>query len=231
MYSRSSQFYDNIYSFKDYAKEARAITTLIKRYKSDAKTMLELACGSGLFMEQFAKVYSVAGLDVSPAMLAAAQQRLPNVQLNEGDMTKLDLGCQYDVVLCLFGSIAYVQTLERLNQAFTCMAQHAATGGVVIIEPYLTPAEYWPSHIVLNTFERPDLKVSWMYRHQKIGTIATHNIHYLVGTPEGIEQFEEQHTLGLFSEADIQDACSRAGLSFTTVEHMPGKFVHVALKA
>jgi len=230
MYTKSADFYDNLYCFKNYVEEARAITALIEQHRPGTKTVLELACGTGLFMEQFAQSYSIFGLDSSPAMLAAARQRLPGIQLSEGDMTKFNLCSKFDAILCLFGSIAYVQTLERLHQTFACIAKHLATGGLVVIQPYLTPEKYWPVHIVHNVSDRPDLKVSWMYRHNKVGTIAIHDIHYMVGTANRIEHFEEQHTLGLFSEADLKGACTQAGLSFGTEELFPGKVVHIAFK-
>ena len=41
---------------------------------------------------------------------------------------------------------------------------------------------------------------------------------YLVGRPEGLEQFSERQEAALFSDAEYQDALESAGLS---VEHDP----------
>jgi ubiquinone/menaquinone biosynthesis C-methylase UbiE len=113
-YSKCAQPYDGLHHFKDYASEARAITGLIERYRPGSTNVLELACGSGLFMEQFAQTYSVTGVYTSTDMLAAARRGLRSARLIKEDMSNFNLGRQYDAVLCLFGSIAYVRTLERL---------------------------------------------------------------------------------------------------------------------
>ena len=54
-------------------------------------------------------------------------------------MTAFDLGCRFDVVTCLFSSIGYVGTVERLDQAIATMAAHLEPGGTLIVEPWLSP--------------------------------------------------------------------------------------------
>jgi hypothetical protein len=43
-------------------------------------------------------------------------------------------------------------------------------------------------------------------------------MHYLVGTADGVEQFEEHHELGLFTPEEMRSALEATGL---TVEHDP----------
>ncbi|MCE2518823.1 MAG: hypothetical protein J4G15_03210 [Alphaproteobacteria bacterium] len=48
IYKDLARYYDLIYSWKDYEKEAVAIRRLISRYQeSEDKELLEVACGTG----------------------------------------------------------------------------------------------------------------------------------------------------------------------------------------
>ena len=57
-------------------------------------------------------------------------------------MVDFDLGKQYDAVTCLFSSIGYTETVERLNRAVKQIARHLLIGGVTVIEPWFTPDQY-----------------------------------------------------------------------------------------
>ena len=50
------------------------------------------------------------------------------------------------------------------------------------------------------------------------GRLATIDFHYLVGTPAGVQQFNELHELALFTDDEYQAAFQEAGL---TAEHDP----------
>jgi SAM-dependent methyltransferase len=175
--------------------------------------LLETACGTGRFLEYFAKHFRVEGHDLSPQMRERAARRLPGVPLHLGDMVELSLPSRYDVVCCLFRSIAYVRTLGRFEQTVTRMADHLTPGGLVVIEPFFTPNTFWDAHVVLNEFQGEDMKVAWMSvsekRSQRLGAF---HIHCLVGTPRGVRHFEEVHELGLFAFEDYATAFARAGL-------------------
>ena len=56
-------------------------------------------------------------------------------------MTDFDLATTYDAVTCLFSAIGYVRTVDRMNRAVACMARHVKPGGVLIVEPWITPDE------------------------------------------------------------------------------------------
>ena len=46
MFSKSAHWYDLLYSFKDYREEATYIPKLLNQIHPDAKTILEVACGT-----------------------------------------------------------------------------------------------------------------------------------------------------------------------------------------
>ena len=104
----------------------------------------------------------MSGLDLDPQLLAIARERLGDVELHEGDMTAFSLGRRFDVVTCLFSSIGYVGTVERLDDAIAAMAAHLNPGGVLIVEPWLTPEAWMADRPHLLSVDEPDLKIARM---------------------------------------------------------------------
>lgn len=139
MYSILNRLYDRIYDFKDYAREAARLHELVQERAPGARTLLDVACGTGKHLEQLRAWYEVEGLDLDPELLAIARDRLPDVPLHEADMVDFDLGRRFDAVTCLFSSIGYVLTGKRLRSAAAAIARHVEPGGVLAVEPWITP--------------------------------------------------------------------------------------------
>jgi SAM-dependent methyltransferase len=216
VFVRSARFYDALYHFKDYAAASERLHRLIQGVRPGATTLLDVACGTGRHLEHLQEHYRVEGLDLSPDMLQIARQRCPLVPFHEGDMVSFNLGRPFHVVTCLFSSIGRVKTVVNLYRAVSHMAEHLSRDGLLIIEPWFTPEGYWVNHLTANFLDQPDLKVAWMYVSRRVERLSILDIHYLIGTRDGIESFEERHELGLFTHQEYEDAFRRAGL---TVEY------------
>lgn len=213
MFSRSAHLYDAIYSFKDYAAESERLHGLVDQRTPGARTLLDVACGTGMHLAELRRWYEVEGVDVDPQLLAIARQRLPDVPLHEGDMTTLDLGREFDVVTCLFSSIAYVRTPEGLERATASLARHVAPGGLLVVEPWITPDAWIPDHVAAVFVDEPELKVARINGGAvPDGDRLVLDMHYLVGTPGGVEHFIERHDVGMFTREQYLDAVRAAGL-------------------
>jgi ubiquinone/menaquinone biosynthesis C-methylase UbiE len=213
MFAKSAAFYDAIYSFKDYAAEARRIDELIRQYKkSQGNTLLDVACGTALHTQHLAAKYEVEGLDLDLGMLAVARRRCPEVPFYQGDMVDFTLGKTYDVVICLFSSIGYVKTPDRLNTAIANLGRHLKPGGVLIVEPWFTPEAFIGGTTHARFIDERDLKLARMNVSRVEGTISILDFHYLVATPAGVEHFTEQHELGLFTTSQYMAAFFASGL-------------------
>jgi SAM-dependent methyltransferase len=218
LFSRSARIYDAIYaSIRDYPKEAAELDGLIQERRPGARTLLDVACGTGAHLEHLTG-YEFEGLDLDPEMLAVARERLPDVSFHEADMVSFDLGKRFNAVVCMFSSIGYVKTEERLRSAAAAFARHLQPGGVLVVEPWLAP-DVWPDRHVGSVFvDEPELKIARMNVAEREGNVSIVEFQYLVGTPDGIERFSERHELGLFTVEQYLDAFRSAGLE---VEHDP----------
>jgi SAM-dependent methyltransferase len=216
VFSRSARIYDAVYaSIRDYPLEAAELDRLIQEHRPGARTLLDVACGTGAHLEHLTD-YEAEGLDLDPEMLAVARERLPKVSFHEGDMADFDLGKRFDVVVCMFSSIGYVRSEERLRSAIAAMARHLEPGGVLVVEPWLTPEVWVDRHIGAVFVDEPELAIARMNVGQREGNVSIFEFEYLVGTPDGIERFTERHELGLFTVEQQLDAFRSAGLE---VEH------------
>lgn len=148
MFTLSAKYYDMIYSFKDYRGEAEKLAKIVQEKGSlSGRRLLDVACGSGHHMEYLKGWFDVEGLDLAPELLELARERLPDVPFHQADMADFALDRQFDAITCLFSSIGYLKTLERVRQAVGCWARHLAPGGVLLIEPWFTPENWHPGSV------------------------------------------------------------------------------------
>jgi SAM-dependent methyltransferase len=216
MFLRSQRLYDAIYTWKDYQGEVAKLHALIQERNPGARALLDVACGTGKHLELLREQYKVEGVDVDPDMVRIAKERLPGVPIHEGDMVDLDLGKQFDAVTCLFSSIGYVGSAEKLDRAVASMSRHIAPGGVLLVEPWVTPDNFEPGRPSATFVDEPDLKIARMDVPKAEGRLSVLEFHYLIGTPDGIENFTEHHEVGLFTHEEYLKSFRKAGLD---VEH------------
>ena len=137
-YAALAPFYDSVQG--DRADAARYVRSLIEKHHPKAKTVLELACGTGSILEQLDPYYEVAGADLSSAMLELAARKVPEVRLFHEDMTRIRLGERFDVVLCVYDSINHLLRFEEWEAVFDRASEHLEAGGLFIFDVN-TPAK------------------------------------------------------------------------------------------
>jgi SAM-dependent methyltransferase len=221
VFSRSARLYDAIYaSIRDYPSEAVELDRLIQARRPGAASLLDVACGTAAHLEHLERLerYEVAGLDLDPEMLAVARERLPQATFHQGDMAEFDLGRRFDAVVCMFSSIGYVQTEQRLRSAAAAMALHLERRGVLVVEPWLAPEVWQDGHLGGVFVDEPELKIARLNVAGRRGSLSVVDFHYLVATPAGVEHFTELHELGLFTAEQYLEAFRAAGLE---AEHDP----------
>ncbi len=216
-YTHRPDLYDVEYSFKDYAAEAAALAAIALERAPRAATLLDVACGTGKHLEHLRSRFACVGVDLDAGLLGVARRRLPGVPLHEADMRALDLGRRFDVVTCLFSAIGFVGGPDGLDAAARSLARHVAPGGVLLVEPWITPDGWIPHRRHLLTHDDADITlVRVTLSGLRAERISTTEMHYVVATSGGIEHFVELHEPYLFTHEEMRAAFAQAGLE---VEH------------
>lgn len=214
MFTESAEFYDAIYfSFKDYAAEAARVASLIRAERPGARTVLDVACGTGEHARLLvADGFDVDGIDLNPQFLRLARRKVPGGRFEEADMAAFRLGRRYDAVICMFSSIGYVETLARMIDALTCFRDHLAEGGVLLVEPWFPPDKLVPGRVSSRTVEAGGARVTRTSTIEVEGSLSRLRFEYAIDERGQTRSASEVHTLGVFSEVETLAAFASAGL-------------------
>ena len=130
-YKEIADNYDMLFRNRD---EISEIQRIVKKFHPKAKSILELACGTGALLSPFSKTHQVSGLDVSNPMLSVARKRIPKGKFYHQDMTKFSLKKKFDVILCLFNSLNHLADFSELKNTFLSARKHLNTSGILIFD-------------------------------------------------------------------------------------------------
>ena len=104
--------------------------TLDELKLSQGDRLLDIACGTGIVAriarERLGDTGRVAGIDVSPDMLAVARAVAPDIDWREGNASSLPLneGEQFDVVVCQQGLQFFSEKVQAIAQMRRALAEH-----------------------------------------------------------------------------------------------------------
>ena len=214
-YGRAAEFYDLLYAEeKDYPAEAGLLEALIRGACPSAQSVLDVGCGTGAHARSLLdRGFRVDGIDLEPSFVEIARRKCPEGSFEVGDMTNFAVGRRYDVVTCLFSAIGYVLTEAGLHSAIHRMKAHLNPGGVLLIDPWFEPGQLTDGWVMTVSGRRPGLVVTRMSRTVVDGSVSRLEFEYLIGTPAGIERRSEVHELGIFTQAQMENAFQAAGFT------------------
>ena len=156
--------------------------------------------------------FVVDGLDIEPAFVRIARQKHPEGRFFEADMSDFRLPQQYDVVMCLFSSIGYLKTVDRVLRAFVCFRQHLLQGGLIVVEPWFEPGVLDPQRVSRNVGNTNDICVTRTGRVELEPELSRLYFDYEISGPKGTRHASEVHELGLFTRDELMEAFRSAGL-------------------
>lgn len=224
MFSQSAQLYDLIYSsFKDYPAEAAFIADCLRCERPACRAVLDVACGTGEHARLLAEEhgFEVDGVDVEPGFIEIASGKNPGGRFRVADMADFSLSQRYDAVICLFSSIGYLKTLERVTAALRCFTAHLEKDGIVLVEPWFPPGAMEHGRTATVDADNGVVQVERTARVEVAGRLSRVHFYYRIKDADGARDLYEVHELGLFTVDEMLDAFRQAGLSVTYDEEGP----------
>ena len=241
LYRKLAGFYEKVYSWKDYEKDARVLKGIIaKNQRSEGNELLEVGCGTGRYLEQFNKSFSCTGIDISRDMLKIARRkRLRNAKLVEGDMVRMKLDKKFDVVLCLFGVLPYVKTYSNLRKTVRSFSMHMKKGGVLIVDPWYTTTDgkgrtkhlYNEGTPYMATYDSPELKIARLRIPIRRGHRQIMDNYTLVAEKGGrVRYFIDRYDVGLFEIDRVLGIMKEYGIDARFQKNAIGHGVYIGIK-
>ncbi|HVK20154.1 MAG TPA: class I SAM-dependent methyltransferase [Actinokineospora sp.] len=118
--------------------------TFVRAYSPS--TVLDAGCGTGRVAIELARHgIDVVGADVDESMLSAARDRAPEIEWVQADLTELQLGRVFDVVV-MAGNVPLFTAPGSEAELVAGVARHVAPGGLLIagfsVDRGYTAADY-----------------------------------------------------------------------------------------
>ena len=213
LYGDLAGYYDYIYHWKDYEDDVKRLEEFIEAHgTSSGNALMDIGCGTGNHLVHLVDAYDCVGLDCSREMLALASEKLPDVELIMGDMKDFDLGKRFDVIISMFSTMGYAKTLKDMDAVTGNIARHLSTGGVAIVEPWLSKDDIKPRYVGMHTYDSDDLKIARLGRIVVEGETATFEAHYLIAEDGDIRHVVDKHRLSTYGEDEIVRSLKDSGL-------------------
>ncbi len=227
MSEQIASYYDHIYDSlgKDYQQEAGIIDSLLRRSAYKVSNILDVGCGTGRHAEILASTYGyeVTGLDRDAGMIDKARSRAPNIDFHVGDMRHFSLDKRYDAIICLFNAINNASGAQETIITLRNFGTHLLDGGVLIVEPWITPENFSAGKTFTDRAEVGPLKICRITGSTVSGNISTLHSKWLIERQEKLETVEETINLTLFTQEEMLDFFKVSGFSAES-DPMPGQF-------
>lgn len=192
------------------------------------RDVLELGCGTGRIAVPLAAAGSrVTGVDISPAMLAAAHERAEGLPLRlvEGDMRTLDLGERFGAVFVPLGGLQHMTTAAEVAAALAVVARHLAPGGQAVVDVEAPHPDDWLpgprpllQHWTRELQREPGSPGGTVTKlvaveGRPVESLREVTYHFDVQPPEGpLQRATQQFTLRIITAGEIELAARLAGL-------------------
>jgi len=238
LYHKYASWWHVLSSPEEYKEEATLYWDLIKQYKPNVRTALELGSGGGNNAFYLKKHVEMTLVDKSAEMLAASQQINPACTHHVGDMRTVTLHQQFDLVF-IHDAIGYMITEQDLAQVFQTAYQHLAPQGMLLLAPDDFKETFVPStyHGGNDAAQGSVRYLEWASDRDPHDNVVEVEYLYIIKDAQGkVETVHDSAVYGLFTKQTWLDLLQKTGFEvyFEPIEHTEietnERYVIIALK-
>lgn len=214
-YEAIAPVYDAFTAHHDYELWLGELLPRLERRGLRQGRLLDIGCGTGKsFLPMLARGWEVTACDISPSMLALAQDKLgeQSAALHIADMRALPRFGSFDLVWALDDSVNYLLSREELAAALRGMKLNLAPGGLLVFD-LNTLRAYRGFFAETAVLERASLRLTW--EGHATPTTAPGSIveaGFKADGANGIQVAAHRHRQRHFPEAEVTAALRGAGL-------------------
>lgn len=137
-------YYNAFYQDKDYSAESRQVDTLLKRYGSNIRKIINYGCGTGRHDMELSKLgYDCTGIDMSPLMIDIAKENSTSlkedIDFSVADIRTYEPNRKYDAVISLFHVMSYQNSNDDIMAAFQSARKALDDGGLFLFDLWYGP--------------------------------------------------------------------------------------------
>ncbi len=213
MYNQLAKYTDLLYYSKNYKKEVDFILKKIKENGIGAKTLIDVACGSGNHAKIFQKHgYKVYGVDLNDGMLKLAKSNVPKIKLFRQDLRKLNIKVKADVIICMFNSINYNYSYKQLKSTLKRFYNHLGKNGMIVFDSAFTKDNWIEGYFGAEQFRFSNLDIARINKSYSKNSVGTVDQTYVIFDRGKKKIFENTNKIFIFDKNKIKNLMEKIGL-------------------
>lgn len=221
-YSYFAEYYDALMQPVHYGARAEYVLELLKRYHHLPGLTLDLACGTGSFtLELKKRGVDIYGVDMSPQMLAQAQQKAfeqgENILFLCQKMQNIDLYGTVDTVVCTLDSLNHLINPEDLQSTFQRVALFLNPGGYFVFD---MNTMYKHREVLANhtfVYDLDDIYCVWQNRLDPGKCLTYITLDLFAKEEQGYQRYCEEFSERGYALSEVKQMLQIAGLTFVDV--------------
>lgn len=136
-YKELAKYYDLIFQGKDYRKESDFIREVVKRKMPNAKSILDVGCGTGTHLNMLVDRFEMLwGIDPNPEIIKEAKKKSFKINYLVASMAEFEIRQKFDVITCLYSVFNYNLTVKEAKKTINNFKKHLNNNGLVIFALY-----------------------------------------------------------------------------------------------
>lgn len=187
-----------------------------------ANSILDLGCGTGLFLSRIPKPHLATGVDPAGAMLEIARQQQNGGKVNwiEADARTLRIDARFELIVLTGHAFQVFLTHEDQRAVLKTIATHLAPGGTFVFDTRNPGAQEWRSWTPDQTrhgIEHPRLGpiTTWNdVEYDEKTAVVTYETHYQVASND--RHFSAESKIKFAPQDQLAGLIDSAGLTVET---------------